>query len=319
MQALKSIELSDPVLWIRLFGPGLLALGAVCLLHALTARKRLLPPGLAIPWRRMLSFLLVGAFFWLAVFSPLGLLGLRVEHLPQKIQGPELFLLHGLMALTVGGWFLLGFARLAPARRVMVAPAGEAAALEPAADPDGVPVAVEPLGFAPEPSLGQKFAAQLGLAAPSVWREMGLGLLLGVAAWLVALGAILIVALVLYRVVGEGALPKEVPEVVPMIAGLPVLLRLLVSLSAGFFEELFFRGFLQPRMGILLSTVLFALGHLSYGQPFLLVGVTILSLILGAIVKWRQNIWPAVMAHAVFDAVQLLVIVPFALRNLPHG
>jgi membrane protease YdiL (CAAX protease family) len=79
-------------------------------------------------------------------------------------------------------------------------------------------------------------------------------------------------------------------------------------------EEWFFRGFLQPRMGILLSTVLFALAHFSYGQPFMLIGITVLSLIYGLMVKWRQNIWPAIAAHTLFDAVQLLVVVPGALR-----
>jgi membrane protease YdiL (CAAX protease family) len=31
-------------------------------------------------------------------------------------------------------------------------------------------------------------------------------------------------------------------------------------------------------------------------------------------VRWRQNIWPAIAAHALFDSVQLLVIIPMALR-----
>ena len=55
------------------------------------------------------------------------------------------------------------------------------------------------------------------------------------------------------------------------------------------------------------------------GSPFLLVGVTLLSLIYAFLVKWRQNLWPAMAAHALFDGVQLLVIVPFALRALGEG
>ena len=42
----------------------------------------------------------------------------------------------------------------------------------------------------------------------------------------------------------------------------------------------------------------------------MLIGITLLSLIYGLLVKWRQNIWPAIAAHALFDGVQLLVIVP---------
>jgi membrane protease YdiL (CAAX protease family) len=79
-------------------------------------------------------------------------------------------------------------------------------------------------------------------------------------------------------------------------------------------EEWFFRGFLQPRAGILLSTSLFVLAHFAYGQPFMLVGITILSLIYALLVRWRQNIWPAMAAHALFDGVQLLVVIPGFLK-----
>jgi hypothetical protein len=63
----------------------------------------------------------------------------------------------------------------------------------------------------------------------------------------------------------------------------------MVSLSAGFVEEIFFRGFLQPRVGIALSTAFFVLAHVSYGQPLMLVGIALLSLIFGFLVRWRQT------------------------------
>ena len=48
----------------------------------------------------------------------------------------------------------------------------------------------------------------------------------------------------------------------------------------------------------------------------MLIGITLLSLIYGFLVKWRQNLWPAIAAHALFDGVQLLVVVPAALKML---
>ena len=102
----------------------------------------------------------------------------------------------------------------------------------------------------------------------------------------------------------------------PWIAGLPVALWVLASLSAGVVEETFFRGFLQPRIGLLASSLLFVLAHASYGQPFMLVGVTLLSVIFGLLVRWRQSIWAAIAAHVLFDAIQLLVVIPAALRLL---
>ncbi|MGH9362602.1 MAG: lysostaphin resistance A-like protein, partial [Thermoanaerobaculia bacterium] len=145
---------------------------------------------------------------------------------------------------------------------------------------------------------------------------VGLGLLLGVAAWVAVLGALLVVGVLVYALGGEDALPKAPPALVPWIAALPVGVRLLVSLSAGVVEEAFFRGFLQPRAGVLLSTAFFALAHASYGQPLMLIGVTLLSLVYAFLVRWRQNVVVAATAHAFFDGLQLLVIIPAALELL---
>lgn len=90
--------------------------------------------------------------------------------------------------------------------------------------------------------------------------------------------------------------------------------RLALSLSAGVVEETFFRGFLQPRVGIATSTILFVLAHMSYEQPFMLLGVSFLSILFAMLVRWRQNIWAAMTAHAVFDAIQLLFVIPNAME-----
>lgn len=319
MQAVDALKSHDPWLLVRIVVPLLLAFGAAWLLDRLTRKKGLEPPGLRVPWRHAAALVLLAGFFWLGVFSPLGFVGVELETTRTEIRGPELFLLHLIMGGTLIGWFLLGFAGL---RR-----SAPEAAPPPAELPEGLegeteaplparPVAPPP--EPPEPSLGRRFADQFGLSAPNIPFEIGQGLILGVAFWLLALGVIFAFALALYAIGGEDALPKQAPAVIPLIAGLPIWLRLLVSLSAGFFEELFFRGFLQPRIGLALSTAFFALAHLSYGQPFMLVGLTFLSMLLGLSVKWRQNIWPAVVAHFVFDAVQLLVLVPIALRYAPQ-
>ena len=103
---------------------------------------------------------------------------------------------------------------------------------------------------------------------------------------------------------------------VTWIGGLALWTRVTVSLSAGFFEEAFFRGFLQPRVGVAVSTVFFAMAHLTYEQPFMLVGITILSLLFAWLVSWRQSVWAAVAAHAVFDLTQLVVVIPIVARLL---
>ena len=190
---------------------------------------------------------------------------------------------------------------------VSVGPSAPAPAL-PAEPPlPAVAAAVRPASF------GRELAAQLGLVARNVPREVAIGLLLGACAWGIVLLALAAAAVAIWAVGGEKALPKP-SAIVPWIAALPVLVRVMVSLSAGFVEEIFFRGFLQPRLGIALSTGFFALAHLSYGQPFMLLGITLLSLIYAFLVRWRQTIWPAIAAHALFDGIQLLLIIPAAMR-----
>jgi len=162
------------------------------------------------------------------------------------------------------------------------------------------------------------FSAQLGFRTDSVMREIGIGLLAGVAAWLAVIGVLLAVALLIWWLGGEELLPQQPPAMIPWIAGLPILLRVGISMSAGFVEEMFFRGYLQPRIGLAISTALFVLAHASYEQPLMLVGVGLLSVIYGLLVRWRQNLWPAIAAHALFDAVQLLLVIPAALRVLPE-
>lgn len=158
--------------------------------------------------------------------------------------------------------------------------------------------------------------SELGLRARRPGLEIGLGIAAGLGAWLVVIASLVVVGLTLVALGHEDLLPSEPPAVVPWVASLSIGLRLGVSLSAGVFEELFFRGFLQPRAGILVSTALFVLAHSSYQQPLMLVGITMLSLIFAGLVWWRRNLFAAIVAHAVFDAVQLLIIVPRAVELL---
>lgn len=317
---------------LRLSLTGLLALVGALVLDWLTARRGLLPPGFREPWRRWSAVLVVALLFWIGITGSLSGLGQpAVEPDLSGISTPQLFLLHILMVATLLTWFTLGFAGVRPPPRPvssppmppmssMPLPAAGWETSEDAVAPYEPPLP-EPIGEPiPQPavpsdvSLARQLAVQFGLVAQSIPREIGLGLLLGVGAWVAVLVGIMLIGFLLMTLGADEMVPKQPPALIPFIAGLPIWIKVLISLSAGVVEEWFFRGFLQPRMGIFLSTVLFALAHFSYGQPFMLIGITLLSLIYGLLVKWRQNIWPAIAAHTLFDAVQLLVVVPFTLR-----
>lgn len=82
-----------------------------------------------------------------------------------------------------------------------------------------------------------------------------------------------------------------------------------VALAAGVCEETLFRGALQPRIGILLSSALWASYHLQYtcnGLPSASnLYILLLGLVFGSLRKWG-GLWPAIFAHTVYDGVILL-------------
>jgi membrane protease YdiL (CAAX protease family) len=78
--------------------------------------------------------------------------------------------------------------------------------------------------------------------------------------------------------------------------------------SAGIGEEAIFRGALQPRFGILIPSLLFAMLHgPQYGFNVALLGLLGVSIILGLERKY-VNTTAAMITHALFNAVQVLAL-----------
>jgi membrane protease YdiL (CAAX protease family) len=144
------------------------------------------------------------------------------------------------------------------------------------------------------------------------------GFAVGLAGWIVTIALAATIALILRQ---TGILPKDMqpPPMIAWMANLPAWKKALVVLSAMTVEEAFFRGWLQKRVGLIVSTILFATAHVGLGQPFLLIGVTIISLIIGFTFYRTKNLIPGVIAHGVFDAVQLFVVIPIAFKAAGLG
>jgi len=144
------------------------------------------------------------------------------------------------------------------------------------------------------------------------------GFAVGVGGWIATILLALAVVLVLSA---AGVIPKN-PQPSPMIgwmAALPLWKKGTIVLSAMTIEEAFFRGWLQKRVGLIASTLLFALAHSGLGQPLLLIGVAIISLIIGFTFYRTKNLIPGVIAHGIFDAVQLFVIIPVVFKMTGLG
>jgi uncharacterized protein len=84
----------------------------------------------------------------------------------------------------------------------------------------------------------------------------------------------------------------------PIFRSLPGILT--IGLAAALGEETLFRGALQPRFGILLTTLLFAITHNQYGLSLSTVVVFFAGLIF-ALLRRRFNTSTAMIAHATYN------------------
>ncbi len=284
---------------LRFALPLLAAVVAALAVDRMAERRGWLPPGFRddVPggrWRRAAATAILTGFFWVGIFASFGMAGQQAEVDLSTVGSWTLFALHGVIAATLLAWGALAFPRRLP---------GGGAAVE---------------GEARRPTPLSALVRAVGLEEADRRREVAVGLVTGILIWGAVLAAVTALGVALTLAGRDDWLPQGPPELVVFIAGQPFWIRLLGSLSAGFVEETFFRGFLQPRVGVALSTLLFVLAHWSYGEPFMLVGVTLLSLTYAGLYRWRGSVWAAATAHAVFDGVQLLVLIPLAMETLPE-
>lgn len=142
---------------------------------------------------------------------------------------------------------------------------------------------------------------------------VAIGTAVGVGGWIFTLLFAMIAALTL-RGLGVIEEPPDPPAMIGWLANLALWKKALIVLSAMTVEEAFFRSFLQKRIGLVASTILFALAHFTYAQPLLLIGVTTISLVIAFTFYRTKNVLPGVIAHGVFDAIQIFVIVPMAMK-----
>lgn len=97
---------------------------------------------------------------------------------------------------------------------------------------------------------------------------------------------------------------------------LGISMWIVLSLTAGICEEFVFRGYLQRQFsaltssvvgGVILSAMVFALGHLyEGGAKAALIGV--FGAMFGALAAWKKNLRPGIMAHAWHDIFSGLLL-----------
>lgn len=138
--------------------------------------------------------------------------------------------------------------------------------------------------------------ARLGIVVP---RPVEVAIAIG--AGLVAVGVIILLESVAASVgFGVDEDVERLSEALfgPLVRSIPGILTL--GLAAGIGEETLFRGALQPRFGLLFTSILFALVHSQYGITFSTLAVFIVGLILG-LLRLRFNTSTCVITHATYN------------------
>jgi membrane protease YdiL (CAAX protease family) len=152
----------------------------------------------------------------------------------------------------------------------------------------------------------------LGSERPTV--EAGAGVCLGLIGWMLTLVVGLAFALVSALLDFPG--PRAIPPLVGWIASLAAWKKVVIVACAMTVEEFHFRAFLQRRLGAVPASILFLLAHAGYGEPFFFVGLVAITAVLAVAFQRTGSTWAPMFAHGTFDAVQLFIFLPLALKLL---
>jgi membrane protease YdiL (CAAX protease family) len=89
-----------------------------------------------------------------------------------------------------------------------------------------------------------------------------------------------------------------------LAGGLSPMQAVLLGMSAGIGEEITMRGALQPRLGLLLTSLLFASLHVQYSWYGMVV-IFVLGMVLG-VIRRRTSTTAAMAVHVLYDIVAVL-------------
>ena len=159
----------------------------------------------------------------------------------------------------------------------------------------------------------------LALSSPRPAADLSVGVLIGALGWVLTVAAAMVGIGVWLALRAKSAAPPAPSEVAPTILwilGRPLWVRILIVITAMVVEELFFRSFLQTRVGPVAATLMFTAAHGVYGQPLFLVGILVISAVLSVTFALYKNVLPCIVAHGTFDAIQMFVVIPLVVKPL---
>ncbi|MDE1870965.1 MAG: CPBP family intramembrane metalloprotease [Candidatus Micrarchaeota archaeon] len=142
--------------------------------------------------------------------------------------------------------------------------------------------------------------SELGLSRDRITAKMiivGISLFLAVVLFGLALSA--------FSQLTNIQLPTNVQAA---LAGTPAYFLVFTFLIAPINEEIFFRGFMVPRLGIIASAIIFALLHLSYISVSEFAAALFFGLLAGYVFRRTKSLYPSIVAHAIVNFVTVAAL-----------
>lgn len=127
-------------------------------------------------------------------------------------------------------------------------------------------------------------------------------LLYGAGALLLML-LVYLIGLILLRFIGF----DDSAVVSSFIQSMPLEVLIIAVFIAPITEELFFRRLMLDKFGLLLSSLLFTLFHISYGSIVELAGALTLAVILGLLAE-RKGVAPCIVAHMLYNLSSVIAV-----------
>lgn len=162
------------------------------------------------------------------------------------------------------------------------------------------------------PSIAFSFMLFRGKNMRSIVKDLGLArdrltpknIGIGIALFFAIL--LLSIFISLFSSITSIPLPSNVQQT---LAGTPLYFLVFTFLIAPINEEIFFRGFLVPRIGVIASAIIFAILHLSYLSISEFAAAFVFGLLAGYVFKKRKSLYSSIIAHMLVNFITVISLV----------
>jgi membrane protease YdiL (CAAX protease family) len=131
----------------------------------------------------------------------------------------------------------------------------------------------------------------------------------------VAIGILIFLVILAFEIaVGLASAATNVPintNADLVFAGAPMWFYIFAAVIEPINEEIMFRGFLVPRLGVILSALIFGVAHYSYYSTFGIevIAAFIFGTMAGYVFKKKKSIYPGIVAHILVNSLAVLALI----------